>query len=857
MSTPWLQEVRRSSPLGNGLAAAGAGAAAAGTLAWTWRRLSPRLWYAPGWPGKRPHWYFAAKDGVGTALGPPGPSRSRVWFTLHQGVLSEVFYPRADQPSIRQLGMIVTDGRGFYSEEPLDIQSRVEMPIEGVPVYRLVNTDRQGRYRIEKTVLAHPDHDVVLQRVRFIPLRGVPGDYHLHALLDPHLSNRGWPNSARVDAVSGRPMLLAEHQGHALALACSTDWKQASAGLVGRSDGRLDLQRHGRLTRTYDQALRGNVSLIGEVDPGRSDGSFLLALGFGGSPAEAAHHARAALLDDFEAVLDRHNDAWQAWQAGLLVPEPLVPGGRDLYRTGTMVLRAHEDKDMPGAFIASLSTPWGQARSDKKVGHVGYHVVWPRDLAMIAGGLLAAGAKRDASRVIEFLQGTQLGDGHWPQNLRVSGQPLWEGHQLGQTALPILLLDLLCREGAVGTGDRARLWPMVRAAAGHLVQRGPSAQEDRWEDEQGFTPFTHSCIIAAMLIAAEMADEQDESRVAAFLRESADLWHATIDFWTYVEGTRLARRVGVSGYYLRVAPPDDRGEPAKYQGELNLWYRPNVKGQYSPEEIVSPDFLAYVRFGLRAPDDPRILNTIKVIDAILKVETPFGPAWHRYNHDGYGEKIDGAPFDGKQGHGRAWPLLTGERAHYELAAGRPEEAARLLRTMAAFAGDGGLLPEQVWDTYDIPDKGLFLGRPTGSAMPLAWAHAEYLKLRRSLRDGDVFDTPPQTVKRYLVDQVQSPHVLWRLDHRRVAMPAGRILRLEFQKPARVRWGADGGPNGQEVTTRNSGLGIHIADLPTRSVPPGGEIHFSITWTEGHRLDRRALLALRPYSIKVEETEETR
>jgi glucoamylase len=100
------------------------------------------------------------------------------------------------------------------------------------------------------------------------------------------------------------------------------------------------------------------------------------------------------------------------------------------------------------------------------------------------------------------------------------------------------------------------------------------------------------------------------------------------------------------------------------------------------------------------------------------------------------------------GVGRAWPLLAGERGHYELAAGRPREAERMVRLMEASATSTGLIPEQVWDADDLPEKGLCRGRPTTSACPLVWAHAEYVKLRRSLRDGAVFDLPRQTVRRY-------------------------------------------------------------------------------------------------------------
>ena len=188
---------------------------------------------------------------------------------------------------------------------------------------------------------------------------------------------------------------------------------------------------------------------------------------------------------------------------------------------------------------------------------------------------------------------------------------------------------------------------------------------------------------------------------------------------------------------------------------------------------MSPDALALVRFGLRAADDPRIRDTAKVIDTLLKVETPSGPTWHRYNDDGYGEHEDGAPFDGT-GIGRGWPLLTGERAHYELAAGRVENAKRLLAALESFANEGGLISEQVWDSPDIPERGLHFGRPSGSAMPLVWAHAEYLKLRRSLRDGRVFDLPPQTVQRYLTEKTVSPRMVWRFNHKIRSMPAGKI-----------------------------------------------------------------------------------
>jgi glucoamylase len=300
-----------------------------------------------------------------------------------------------------------------------------------------------------------------------------------------------------------------------------------------------------------------------------------------------------------------------------------------------------------------------------------------------------------------------------------------------------------------------------------------------------------------------------------------------------VTGTDLARGTGVEGYYVRIAPPEVSDAASPSGGFVPIKNRPPGQSLEPAGQIVSPDALALVRFGLRAPDDPRILNTLKVIDALLKVETPFGPAWHRYNDDGYGEHADGSPFDGT-GIGRAWPLLTGERANYELAAGHRQEAGELLRTMEAFANKGGLIPEQVWDAPDIPGLELFFGRPSGSAMPLVWAHAELIKLHRSLQDGRVFDMPPQPVKRYQVEKVTSPYAIWRFNHKARAIPAGSTFRVEVLAPSTVRWSTDDFRTSNEVAARSTSLGVFIADLPTAGLPEGTQIKFTFYWPEADR-----------------------
>jgi glucoamylase len=330
------------------------------------------------------------------------------------------------------------------------------------------------------------------------------------------------------------------------------------------------------------------------------------------------------------------------------------------------------------------------------------------------------------------------------------------------------------------------------------------------------------------------------------LRDAADAWNDNIERWVYATGGNLAQQIGVEGYYVRIAPPDmDDAAASPTQGFVPIKNRPPGQDSQRAFQIVSPDSLALVRFGLRAPDDPRILNTIRVIDALLRVQLPQGPCWYRYNGDGYGEHKDGSAFDGS-GIGRPWPLLAGERGHYELAAGRLKEAEALLSMMEeSTTGQSRLLPEQVWDADDIPELELFRGKPTGSACPLVWAHSEYVKLRRSLRDGKIFDQPPQTVQRYLIEKPVRQVFGWRFNNKTRSVPRHKILRIVLLTPALVHWSIDDWKSFHDNTTRDTGLGIYTLDLPTASLPGGTKAVFTFYWPNENRWEGK------DYTVAVE------
>lgn len=777
---------------------------------------------APGAPGIPARWTSSAKSGVGTSLSPSG----HIWFTISHGILNEIYYPHLDSACTRDLGLIVTGPDGYFSEEKRDAVHAIEPFEDGVPAYRLVNTATDGAYRIEKRILADPARPALLQEITFTALKGAASDHRVYALLAPHLVNAGMGNTAWVGDHKGKPVLFASGRGTCLALASSLPWRTGSAGYVGVSDGWQQLHNTGELDPACQRAEDGNVALTGEIGFTASETTALLALGFGATSDEAAENAFASLKQGFEPAANAYVERWRKWQKSLLPLDRHGESGINFYRVSTAVLSTHRSIAIPGAAVASLSIPWGFNKGDDDLG--GYHLVWPRDLVETAGGFLAAGDAASALQILDFLSSIQQPDGHWPQNAWLDGSAYWPGIQMDECAFPLLLADALHRSGHLPQARLLAFQSMIERAAGYVVRNGPVTGEDRWEEDAGYSPFTLAVEIAALLAAADLLDACGKQVAATYLRETADVWNDQVERWTYVTGTALGRQARVDGYYVRIAPPDSAEAGSPKDGYVPIKNRPPGDSDQPAEAIVSPDALALVRFGLRAADDPRIVDTVTIIDAQLRCDLPQGPLWYRYSDDGYGEHEDGAPFDGT-GQGRPWPLLAGERAHYELAAGRKDRAVDLLAALEGSAGLGGLLPEQVWDGADMAERELLHGRPSGSAMPLVWAHSEHIKLLRSVRDGTVFDMPPQGVKRYIEDKTVSPFRTWRFNNKIRTLPAGKTLRVELLAPATVRWSSDHWATAADSQTIENAFGIHLADLPTASLPAGSTLIFTFFW----------------------------
>ena len=684
---------------------------------------------APGAPGKAADWSPGDKDGFGTAI---GALDSKVWYTLNDGALSEVFAPRIDTPSSRDTQLVVTDGATFTDREDEDTQHRVELVDPRALVYRQINTATSGRYRITKTYTTDPARSAVLVDVQFESLDGQA--YQVYVRHDVGLGLNANDDTGR-SAAGG---LVATDGVQSSAVLASTGFTRTTSGYVGRSDGYDDLGSDHVLDDVYAAAPdRGNVVQLGQTRlTGTGDAQRLtLALGFGTTEEDAAGTADAALGTGFAAALGGYVDGWHGYLAGLAPVPASAAQWRTEYDVSAMVIAASEDKTYRGGFVASPGKPWAWAN---QLQHFPvYHEVWARDLYQHATALIAMGDTAAAMRALDHLWTVQQRpDGSFPQNARLDGEAVFTGLQLDEVAFPIVLAHQL---GRTGPAD----WAHVRLSADFLVATGPRTEQERWENLAGYSPATIAAEIAGLVTAADIARANGDPARADTYLATADQWQRDLGRYTVTSNGPLS----ADPYYLRITDNGDANSGAQIQisdgGPL-----------VDQRRVLDPSFLDVVRLGVVDAADPAVRNTLSLVDAELGYDTANGQFWHRSSFDGYGEKADGSQWESVppgsgETIGRGWPLLTGERGEYELASGT--DAQERLDTMARSADDSSFfLAEQVWD--DRPPSAVgsaFVpGEPTFSATPLSWSHAGFIRLAHAIDAGRPIDTPDVVACRY-------------------------------------------------------------------------------------------------------------
>jgi len=776
-----------------------------------------------GAPGIEPRWTSSAKEGVGTAY----HTSCRLWFTLSHGIINEIYYPHVDQPNTRDFQFLITDGESFCHEEKRDHNYLTEYPERDCVFYRLTNSEKQGRYRLVKHVLTDPHRSVLLLHTRLeVFNESLRGKLRVYALLAPHIARYGADNSGWCSEIGSAKLIHAAREAIHLVMACNPGFSRRSVGYVGASDGWHDLMDNFKMDWEFRQAERGNIALIGEIEPPES-GEFTVAIACGHSYQSTAAKLLQSLAEPFESHRERYV---RQWQRAVINPkfefsnETCDGGG--MYRLSRCILLAHEDKTFQGALVASMSIPWGETKGDNDLG--GYHLVWTRDLVQSATALLATGQTSTPLRALIWLAALQRKDGSFPQNSWIDGTAYWSGLQLDEVAAPLLLAWRLQKRGVpFGLFDPH---VMLSRAAAYLILQGPVTAQERWEENAGYSPSTLATVIAALVCAAECARERRQEAVAHFVLTYADWLVSHLEEWMVTTKGDLVE--GFPRHYIRINPTDAANPDPHADPNTTMIQIANGGGLHPARNVVGGDFLHLVRFGIRSANDPIVRDSVEVIDRVVKYDLPQGPCWRRYNRDGYGQKDDGSAFDGT-GVGRCWPILTGERGHYELAAGRDPKP--FIAAMEMFANQGGMISEQLWDADDLQGDSMKRGGATGAAMPLCWSHAEYVSLVRSRHDGVCFDRVEPAFQRYVANPVVSQHEIWTMRHPVRRMARGKILRIILAAEATIVWSTDAWARTNESqTTHERGLNLWFVDLPTKDWPAGTELLFTCFWERDQR-----------------------
>ena len=729
---------------------------------------------APDGPGVLSHFGLARKDCLGTARN----TTSKVWYTVANGVLSDVYYPTVDTTNVETLQYIVTDGATFTDLQTRDMTYSVQALDPGGMECRVTTTAKSGQYQIVTDYVTDPDRNTLLMRVSFqTHARGL----QLYVRFDPSINgngggggggDNGGGDSATIDSSTGRPIPVtfdtatatnAVNRDYAqpvyVALDASTSFSEITVGFAGAaSDGLVQLDASRTLTQLFTDASNGNVVATVQVSL-PPNGTFTLALGFGSTQAEAVAAAQTSLDTGFQKVRKSYEDGWADYDASLQAPPSSLPGIKkkrvkelsDIYYLSANLVKAAEDKTFPGAIVKSLALPWGQSISagDPSNTFLGsYREVFARDLYQAWTALVVAGDFETAADTVNFLFGRQQQiDGSMPRNSLLNGKvaPDTGGTQLDETAYAILMADQL------GMTDASLYQNHIKRAANFLIARGPAFGVERWEEQSGFSPSTIAAEIAGLVAAAHLAQANGDETSAQVFLGVADDYQRSVIGWTVTTNGHLATHP----YFIRLSKTGDPGAAIAY----NLG---NGGPTLDQRDVVDAGFLELSRLGIFPATHAAIIGSLPVVDATIESMTPNGPGWHRYNGDGYGDgKDDGHPWAPTgRGTGHLWPVLTAERAAYTLQSGDQAAAAGLGDTMARFAGGVGLIPEQDWELPDLAPSpfgtdpivasiGFTAGQPAGSAAPLTWSAAAFVRLLGDLGANQILEQPTTTSSRYI------------------------------------------------------------------------------------------------------------
>jgi glucoamylase len=746
---------------------------------WAGMALAQATGTAPGCCGAPPIHDSPQKSMVGTAV---NSTSSSIYFTGYEGNVSEVYYPTVDTLATSNMEFLVGDtAKTFVDEEKLQNWT-VTQPDPQSMRWQATTGNTGHNWQITKMIFADPSNSTLIQHTTFQALNAkTVGDFNLYLLYKPYLKNTGGKNSGATVVSGGDAYLVASSSDstESSAFRASLGWTvengvtMVSSGYYGVNDGWQDLlaaNPPGYTMRwAYNSAPDGNVGQMGWLNTAGNSATsitFVVAVGFGSTQANAITAAANTLSENIATQQTGYDNAWHSYTGGLSTQNGTAD---NQYYLSAMTLKTMQDKSN-GAMIAGIGTPWGPSEGDDDMG---YHLVWSRDMYKFANALITAGDTATASKAVNWLFNVDMdpSTGRFPQNAYVTGKPNWNATQMDEQAMPIILAYRL------GSSVYNSLWPKIKLTANYIYSVGPWTQEERWEENSGYSPSTIAAEIAGLVDAAQIALANNDTADAANWLNAADYWQQNVIAWTYTtEGCpNINSNCNSTSMYMRINPSGAQsggGLPGGWNP--SVYPNPNMPIAISNNggtlnnraiDIIDGGFLELVRMGVKRPNDPTITKSLIPYDEVIEqtIGSDAFPAWFRYNFDGYGETNAGDPYNNSTGRGRLWPIFDAERGNYQIAAmGTGSAGSPYLAALKAFSTPQGFISEQIWNpsttlpadtdnpsgwTVTTP-AGDTPGTITGSMEPLNWAQGEYITLLADIAAGQVIDIPPAVCSRY-------------------------------------------------------------------------------------------------------------
>jgi glucoamylase len=732
---------------------------------------------APNCCGLSPIHDSPQKSMVGTAV---DSTSSSIYFTGYEGNVSEVYYPTVDTLATSNMEFLVGDtAKTFLDEEKLQNWT-VTQPDPKSMRWQAVTRNTAHNWQITKIIFADPSNSSLIQQTTFSASNGkTVGDFNLYLLYKPYLKNAAAKNSASTVVSGGNTYLVASSGDNTeySAFSASLGWTvensttMVSSGYYGVNDGWQDLMINNPVPYTmrwaYYSASNGNVAQMGWLNTAGNSApslTFTVAVGFGSTQINAITAASNTLGENISTQQTGYDNAWHSYTGGLSTQNGTAD---NQYYLSAMTLKTMQDKSN-GAMIAGIGTPWGSTEGDNNM--TGYHVVWSRDMYKFANALITAGDQTSATNAVNWLFNVDMdkSTGRFPQNAYVNGSPNWNATQMDEQAMPIILAYRL------GPSVYNALWPKIKLTANYIYTNGPWTQQERWEENGGYSPSTIAAEIGGLVDAAQIALAKSDTTDAANWLNAADYWQQNVTGWTYTtQGCpNVKKNCNTTSMYVRINTSGAQGGGLPGGWNPSAALNPNMSisignggGNHRATDIIDGGFLELVRMGVKRPNDPTITSSLIPYDGVIEetIGSNAYPAWFRYGFDGYGETNTGGPYNASSGRGRLWPIFDAERGNYQIAAtGTGSAGSPYLAALKAFSTPQGFVSEQIYnpsttlpgDTDDpsgwtvTTPAGSTPGAITGSMEPLNWAQGEYITLLADIAAGRVIDIPPAVCSRY-------------------------------------------------------------------------------------------------------------